>query len=160
MAELLTQLQDQLHLVSKMFFDFVGILQRDAPPMPLPGETLDPAALQQQRQPRPPPGAPPPLAFDVEATTALMASQLIEQFKRTEALITALPRDAAPAAAQYDRIRALQQEHADVSAELDAAAAEAEAQLAELQRMFAALAQQRLRGAARGVPAPPLPPMG
>ena len=32
MAELLTQLQDQLHVVSQMFFDFVGILQRDAPP--------------------------------------------------------------------------------------------------------------------------------
>jgi hypothetical protein len=37
MAELLTQLQDQLHAVSKMFFDFVGILQRDAPPMSVAG---------------------------------------------------------------------------------------------------------------------------
>jgi hypothetical protein len=155
--ELLTQLQDQLHTVSKMFFDFVGILQRDAPPLPVNGEALiTPLAP-------PPTGAPapsqPPPAFDVEATTQLMASQLVEQFKLTEALIKALPSDPDPPPAQFERIRALQREHAEVTVQLDAAAAEAEAQLVELQRMYALLAQRRLRDAQQGIALPPLPPL-
>jgi hypothetical protein len=155
-AELLTQLQDQLHTVSKMFFDFVGILQRDAPPLPVDGEALVAGPALQEPHPHAP-GGPPPPAFDVEATTSLMAAQLVEQFKATEALIRALPADSAPAAEQSARVRALQAEHAEVSAQLDAAAAEAEAQLAELQRLYALLAAQRLRDAQQGIPLPPLP---
>jgi hypothetical protein len=89
-----------------------------------------------------------------------MAAQLIAQFKVTEALIKALPQEAAPPAAHSDRIRALQQEHAEVSAQLGAAAREAEEQLAELQRLFAVLAGQRLRDAQNGLVLPPLPPAG
>jgi hypothetical protein len=165
-TELLTQLQDQLHTVSKMFFDFVGILQRDAPPLSVGGEPLvappqttstsqpqQPQQQQQQQQGQPPP-------FDVEQTTQLMASQLIEQFKLTEALIRSLPDDTSTAATQTERIAALQKEHADVSADLDAAAREAEAQLGELQRLFAVLARQRLRDAAAGVVLPPLAALG
>jgi hypothetical protein len=33
MAELLTQLQDQLDSISRKFFETVGVLQRDAPPI-------------------------------------------------------------------------------------------------------------------------------
>ncbi|GBF99307.1 hypothetical protein Rsub_12088 [Raphidocelis subcapitata] len=158
-ADLVTQLQDQLHTVSKMFFDFVGILQRDAPPLPLDGEPLAPpptAVTAAASAAAPGDGGPP--AFDVEATTQLMASQLIAQFKATEALISALPPAPGPdGAAASDRARALQEEHAAVSAALDAAAAEAEAQLGELQRLFAELAAARLRDARAGVALPPLP---
>lgn len=224
MSELLTQLQDQLHIVSKMFFDFVGILQRDAPPIsvagaarhgplahtvgdgschrveaaqagcprtvltdsgrqtrssclperglrrgtrshrPLPnppaGEAVLPSAQQhQQQQQQHAPGQPPP-QFDVERTTQLMATQLIEQFKLTDALIRALPDERISAPDHSDRIRDLQREHDDVSRELEAAAREAEEQLAELQRMFAVLARQRLADAQQGLPLAPLPPMG
>ena len=159
-TELLTQLQDQLHTVSKMFFDFVGILQRDAPPLPVAGEELVP----------PPPAAgsgaaasaaaaPAAAAFDVERTTSLMAAQLVEQFKATDALIRALPPGAEAAAGQLDRIRSLQEEHARAGADLDAAAEEAEAQLGELQRLFAVLAAQRLADAAAGLAPLPLPPL-
>jgi len=152
-AELLTQLQDQLHTVSKMFFDFVGILQRDAPPLSVSGEPV--VAAPAAAAPHPP--QQPPL--DVEQTTQLMATQLIDQFKITETLIRALPQDRATAAEQTGRIRDLQRQHEEVSAQLDAAAREAEAQLGELQRMFAVLAQQRLREAQGGVALPPLAPL-
>lgn len=158
MAELLTQLQDQLHTVSQMFFDFVGILQRDAPPLPVAGESIVAAPALAA------PGAPPQQQqqqqrFDVEQTTQLMAKQLIEQFKQTEALIRALPQETAPAAQQNERVRALQREHEEVSRQLEEAAREAEEQLAELQRMFAALARQRLKDAQMGLVLPQLPPV-
>jgi hypothetical protein len=40
MAELLTQLQDQLDVLSRRFFECVGVLQRDAPPVAVSDEEL------------------------------------------------------------------------------------------------------------------------
>ena len=42
--DIVTQLQDQLALICSRFFNFIGALQRDAPPAPLHGE-----AVQDQR---------------------------------------------------------------------------------------------------------------
>lgn len=39
-AELLTQLQDQLNSISVLFVDYVGTLQRDAPPVSVGGEAV------------------------------------------------------------------------------------------------------------------------
>lgn len=137
-AELLTQLQDRLNNLCTMFFDFVGSLQRDAWPLPVskdPNEAVAPPS-------RPPqPGEPP---FDAEAVTARMAALLVEEFQATEKLIKCIPEEAAPEDEHYERIKRLQQEDVELSRQLAAAAAQAEAQLAELQRMFAALARQRL----------------
>jgi hypothetical protein len=124
------------------------------------GEPVLPPAGQQEGQQQQGQGQQQQPAFDVEATTTLMAQQLVAQFKATEALILALPQERLPAAAHSERIRRLQAENEAAASELEAAAAEAEEQLAELQRMFAALAQQRLRDAQRGLALPPLPPMG
>ena len=123
------------------------------PPASRRGAAGQPQQQQQQQQQQ-------QAAFDVEHTTQLMATQLIEQFKTTDALIRSLPQEQIAAAAHSDRIRALQREHDDVSRELAAAAREAEEQLAELQALFAVLAQQRLRDAQQGHVLPPLPPLG
>ena len=91
MAELLTQLQDQLDTISRKFFETVGVLQRDAPPVPTSGEALV--------------AAPPANSMDVEATVKRMTQELMDQFKFTDELIQMLPDTApstSPAAAAAD----------------------------------------------------------
>jgi molecular chaperone DnaK (HSP70) len=163
MAELLTQLQDQLDSISRKFFEAVGVLQRDAPPVSTSGEALIAAT--------PAPG------FDVQATVKRMTEELIAQIKETQELLQLLPdtnpaaaaaatssgggmllpmggpaQEAAAAAFEAD-IQQLQAQHEAVSGQLAAAVEEIEALLMQLQQLYAAQAQATL--AAGPVPLPP-----
>jgi hypothetical protein len=153
MAELLTQLQDQLDSISRKFFEAVGVLQRDAPPVSTSGEALI---------------APPPVpGFDVQATVKRMTEELIAQVKETQELLQLLPdtnpaaatavgsssgmllpvgglaQDAAAAAFEAD-IQQLQAQHEAVSGQLAAAVEEVEGLVLQLQQLYAAQAQATL----------------
>jgi hypothetical protein len=160
MAELLTQLQDQLDSISRKFFETVGVLQRDAPPVSTSGEPIV---------------APPPAnSLDVQSTVKRMTEELMEQFKATEQLLQLLPDTTQPpgansnsnsggsvggggmvlpvggaaAAAAMAAFRAevqqLQAQHEDVSGQLAAAVEEVEGLLLQLQQLYAAQAQATL----------------
>jgi mediator of RNA polymerase II transcription subunit 21 len=130
-GEVLTQLQDQLNTVSTMFFDFIGILQRDAPPVALADEPVV--------------HAPAPGGFDVQQTTQAMAEQLTQEFKRSEELIQRIPDSALQEEEHYSTIRQLQQEHVAVSNELQSAVDNAEELLEQLQSLYAVLATHQLQ---------------
>lgn len=49
MGDLLTQLQDEVYMMSDLFGISIGVLQRDAPPLPL-MDPMDPAKAQQREE--------------------------------------------------------------------------------------------------------------
>jgi hypothetical protein len=153
MAELLTQLQDQLDSISRKFFETVGVLQRDAPPITTSDEPLV-ATL-------------PNNSIDVQSTVKRMTEELMTQFKATEDLLQLLPATgdsnssgggggrgmvlpvggaaaAAAAAAFKADVQQLQERHEEVSGQLAAAVEEMEALLLQLQQLYAAQAQATL----------------
>lgn len=100
-GELLTQIQDQIQMTASMFCDFIGNLQAQAPPLPVAGEPLV----------TPPAGAIP----DIPEKAREMASRLVASLKTTQQLIEHIPQEQGLTEQQhYDRIRQLQQEHAQV----------------------------------------------
>jgi hypothetical protein len=131
-GELLTQLQDQLYVQSEMLYNFIGSLQRDAPP-----KSLDKEPVM----------APPPenSIDNIEDRTQTMAQQLIEQFKLTEELIQKIPQDDTPEEEHFARIRALQAEHVQVTQELAQATEDAEQLLEQYQQAYARLAKYQLQ---------------
>lgn len=140
-AELLTALQDRVNTLCALFFDYTGSLQRDALPVLVTGQPDEQLAAPARQAAA---GEP---AFDVSETTSRMAAQIMEEFRATEALVRSIPDETAGAeAAQYERIRQLQQEDADLSQELAETVAEANQQLGRLQAVFALLAQHTLSG--------------
>jgi hypothetical protein len=150
-AELLTQLQDQVDTVSRKFFESVGVMQRDAPPFAAPdGPPLAAAA--------PSPG------FDVQANAQRMAAEITQQVQLTEQLLQLLPDglgstssssncsngySSQPQDAFTAEVRALQQQHAEVSQQLQAAVGDVEGELLQLQHLYAALAKAKLQARAR-----------
>jgi FtsZ-binding cell division protein ZapB len=150
-AELLTQLQDQVDAVSRKMFESVGVMQRDAPPYAAPdGPPLAAAA--------PSPG------FDVQANAQRMAAEITQQVHFTEQLLQLLPdslgsmssnstSSQGDSSQQQDaftaEVRALQQQHAEVSQQLASAVGEVEGELLQLQQLYAALAKAKLQAHAR-----------
>lgn len=163
MAELLTQLQDQLDSISRKFFETVGVLQRDAPPVSTSGEPIVAPA--------------PANSLDVQSTVKRMTGELMDQFKATEQLLQLLPDTAQPpgansggggggmvlpvggaaaaaaTAAFKAEVQQLQAQHEAVSGQLAAAVEEVEGLLLQLQQLYAAQAQATL--AAGPLPVPP-----
>jgi mediator of RNA polymerase II transcription subunit 21 len=134
-AELLTALQDQINGLGGQFFEFIGVLQRDAPAVPVSeGEgVLSGSGVT-------------PAGYDVPAETDRMAKQLMGAIQATQRLISQLPDDLVQDEdAHYAHIRQLQQQDAEASQQLTAAVAAAEQQLALLQRLYAQLAQAELQ---------------
>lgn len=155
-GELLTQLQDQLDALSRLFFEVVGVLQRDAPPVSVTGEALV--------------AQPPAPGFDMGKEVQAMAKQIMEQVQRTGQLLHLLPDslgsngsssqaaaaggggDSGQAQGGYQQqdaftheVKGLQQEHQAVSQELAGAVEEVEGLLLQLQQLYAALAQAKLQ---------------
>mmetsp|Transcript_10932 Transcript_10932/g.30914 ORF Transcript_10932/g.30914 Transcript_10932/m.30914 type:complete len:133 (-) Transcript_10932:111-509(-) len=128
MGDIVTQIQDQLNLLCSTMFNLTGTLQRDAPPLSLDGE---PAA------PSPVPG------FNTKEATEAMAAQISEASKLVDTLVRSLP-DTETSEEQLRRIAALQEENELVGQELDSELEKADRQLAELQDMFALLADRKL----------------
>lgn len=136
-AELVTALQDQINAINRDFFDFVGVLQRDAPPVAVAGEAVLPG-----------PGQAPPASagWDATAATDRMARELTARVQAMQKLIDQLPHDLVQDENNhYARIAQLQQQDAEASRKLGAAVQAAEEQLLELQRAYALLAQHELQ---------------
>lgn len=178
MAELLTQLQDQIDSISRKFFETVGVLQRDAPPVSTSGEPVITTTSAAQQQ----------ATIDVQSTVKRMTEELLAQFKATDELLQLLPdtntatttaaggssgggsdsggggmvlplsgtaaAEAAEAAFRSD-IQQLQAQHEAVAGQLTAAVEEMEALLLQLQQLYAAQAHATL---AAGPLVPPLLP--
>ncbi len=145
-GELLTQLQDQINALCTMFFDFVGTLQRDAPPASLAGEPLVAAGGSAGAGTE----ASSSGRLDVAAASTVMSAELLKGFKHAEALIQAIPQEVGLSEEEhYGRIQRLQQQHAVVSGQLAEAVTAAEAQLLHLQRLYAVLARQKLQDGTR-----------
>lgn len=161
MAELLTQLQDQLDNISRKFFETVGILQRDASPVSTSGEPIVVRDKQQQQQ----------QALDASDTVRGMTAELMVQFKAMEQLLQLLPdnpppgapdgssgsnggglmlpvpgsaADEAASAAFKAEMQQLQGQHEAVAGQLTVAVQEMEALLQQLQQLYAVQAQATL----------------
>lgn len=139
MAELLTQIQDELFRICHKFRDCVGVLQQDAPPQQVDSEEL----LAQ----------PPNPAFDLQASIKAYTTDIMELIKTVDSLAQLLPDDVRqPAAGDVQQqqlfeadVRQLQQQHQEVTQELTAAVDEVEGLLELLQQMYAVLAQEKLK---------------
>jgi hypothetical protein len=126
-----TLVQDQVAAVCAACFNFVGALQRDAPPRPLGSEPL--------AAPPAPPG--PDVAAQVEVMSAEMAGAL----KRLHALISALPGPGAGEAAELADAAAAAAEDAAELEGLKTELAAARARLRGVEDAHAALAERALR---------------
>ncbi|GAB4816096.1 hypothetical protein N2152v2_003142 [Parachlorella kessleri] len=126
--DVISQLQDQVNGLCSKLFNFLGALQRDAPPSSVKGEgLLAPAG-----------------GVDVEAQTELMASEIVESFTAVERLLQQLPPTDKTEAQQLQGIAALQQHNAAAAAELGRELAAAEGRLAQLQTAYGVLADLQL----------------
>lgn len=165
--DLVSELQNQVTALCGNLFNFLGALQRDAPPVSVRGEgvlasggALDVEVgggtrLAQNRcsarlvnypagaRSHPAPSAP-PLPLPLQAQTELMAQELLESFSALERLIQRLPATDRAEEAQVREIVALQQANAAASEELRGELAAAQARLVQLQDAFALLADAQL----------------
>lgn len=137
MAELLTQLQDDLFSICWKFRDCVGVLQGQAPPQQAATEALL--------------AKPPAPGFDLQGTVKTYTTEIIDLIKAFDGLLQMLPDNLvqpspADSQEQYDaEIRQMQQQHQQVTDELATAVEEVEGLVAQLQHLYAALAQAKLQ---------------
>jgi hypothetical protein len=147
MADVVTALQDEASALGTMLYDFIGTLQRDAPPASVAGEPIVGAgtagALDEH-------STNPNEIRDVPAAAAQMAEQLMASFRRAHALVDRLPEGAGGggASSSDQRIAALLAERRAADAELRAAAADGERALRALHALDARCAEGAVRAAA------------
>jgi len=147
MTDVVTALQDEASALSTMLYDFIGTMQRDAPPASISGEPIVVGSAA--------PGAGAPIAAnpnqirDVPAAASQMAEQLVASFRRAHALVDALPPDAAAPTRELDAaVARLLRERADADADLARAAAEGERALRGLHALHARCAGGLVRAGA------------
>ncbi|BDA41651.1 probable mediator of RNA polymerase II transcription subunit 21 [Coccomyxa sp. Obi] len=128
-TDLVTQLQDQLSVLCSLFFNFTGALQRDAPPVSVRGEPVDPIANAQ----------------DTPAQVGAMAEQIVSASKVLDDLIAHLPDISATEEDQLEAIVNLQLENDKVGDELRDMQKVAEFELQKVQAVFGILADDALQ---------------
>ncbi|KAL4442486.1 hypothetical protein ABPG77_005070 [Micractinium sp. CCAP 211/92] len=111
-----------------MLFNYVGALQRDAPPQPLKQEPL----------------VAPPKTYDVQGQVEVMSKDLMAGLSEVDALIQQLPGGGGSEADEVAKAVELLQQNARAAAELQAELAAASAKLAELQDAHGVLAEAAL----------------
>lgn len=126
-SDLLTQLQAALNSLCSMFFNFVGALQRDAPPVKVKEELLSDVST-----------------YDLNKDTTFMATQLISGFKVVEELINALPNACGDNAVESKAFEALQSESHELSKQLQAEGKKAQELLHIVQELFGLLVEYKL----------------
>eukprot|EP00026_Physarum_polycephalum_P019890 Phypoly_transcript_22130.p1 GENE.Phypoly_transcript_22130~~Phypoly_transcript_22130.p1 ORF type:complete len:159 (+),score=22.63 Phypoly_transcript_22130:45-479(+) len=96
MGDLLTQLQDEVYMMSDLFGVSVGVLQRDAPALPL-MDPVDPERMMKRDE--------------FVKLSKEMAQNLIQRAKRVESLIERLPGVNRTEPEQYKFLEELEQEN-------------------------------------------------
>lgn len=159
MADVVTALQDEASALATMLYDFIGTLQRDAPPASVAGEPIVAAAGGAAAAERAAAAADNPNAIrDVPAAASQMAEQLVASLRRAHALVDRLPAEPETTSGretekeqeerQLARVAALLRERAAADAELRAAAADGERALRALHALHARCAEGAVRAAA------------
>ncbi|GBG70444.1 hypothetical protein CBR_g6572 [Chara braunii] len=128
--DVVSQLQDQANHMASLFFNYVGALQRDAPPVRLGDE---------------PPPPPPPPEVDVKGQGKMMATAVVQAAKTFDALVGALPVTAGGEEEQLKRIAELQAENEAVANELQSELSAMEAELAQVREVFHLVVDHCLR---------------
>lgn len=130
MADDLSIVQEQLNLICQQFYNFLGILQRDAPPMSLTSNT---EKIDNQS------------SFDIEKETSSMADSVVESFRSMEAGISKLPYCGEDADTQNERIMQLQIRDAELGGLLAERVETCEGLLKDVQGLYAVLVQHKLQ---------------
>jgi hypothetical protein len=153
-ADVISQLQEQVNALCAKLFNFLGALQRDAPPVSIKGEGLLAPTGGIDVQVRSQLGSKTnrPLAALLgtmllpwlQAQTELMANELLEGFTGVERLIQQLPATDKTEEQQVQEIVTLQEHNSRASQELQGELQAAEAQLAQLQEAYGMLADLQL----------------
>lgn len=125
--DIISQLQEQLNVISELAFNTFGTLQRDAPPVKLSPDYPDPPA-------NPATSAEDAANFPEQAK--LMSSALVKAAKQFDTLVAALPLSEGGEEAQLKRIAELQDENDAVGQELQKQLEEAEKELKLVQELF------------------------
>jgi hypothetical protein len=102
-SDKVTQLQDQLDVMSQIFFNSVGIAQRDAPPVPI--------------------GAAPHLSGEHAAFYSQInqwAADLVATTQQIDAIIESLPGGSTSEEEQLERIEMLKKQHGETVEQLKA----------------------------------------
>ncbi|CAL8460579.1 g108 [Coccomyxa elongata] len=128
-TDLVTQLQDQLSALCSLFFNFTGALQRDAPPVSVRGEPVEPVVNAQ----------------DTPAQVGAMAEQVVTASKVLDDLIAHLPDISATEEDQLEAIINLQIKNDKVGVELRDMQKAAHFQLQKVQALFGVLADDALQ---------------
>eukprot|EP01113_Clastostelium_recurvatum_P033742 TRINITY_DN4495_c0_g1_i1.p2 TRINITY_DN4495_c0_g1~~TRINITY_DN4495_c0_g1_i1.p2 ORF type:complete len:138 (-),score=33.54 TRINITY_DN4495_c0_g1_i1:156-569(-) len=120
-----TQLQEQVDRLAEMMSTCVGVLQRDAPPLPL--GSADPAVIQ---------------ARDAFAQNAhVMALDIVQVSKNIEMLIDSLPGVSRTVPQQVEQLEALEKENQLEGKRLEHGLAEAEMWLQQVRDAIRTVAQ-------------------
>lgn len=144
MAELLTQLQDELYKMCCKFRDCVGVLQQQAPPQTVSTEALLARPLNPDT--------------DVQQLIQSYTTDIIELTKTFDGLCQMLPdslQHPPPGDLEHKQnfdteVRQLQKQHQQVTDELATAVEEVEGLLQLMQQLYAALAQAKLQALCDG----------
>ncbi|KAL4447826.1 hypothetical protein ABPG75_005045 [Micractinium tetrahymenae] len=127
-VDLVTSLQEALGRLNAMLFNYIGALQRDAPPQALKQEPL----------------VAPAKAYDVQAQAELMSKDLLAGLRDVEALIQQLPGGGGNEPEEVAQAVELLQQNARAAEELQAELGAAGAKLAQLQDAHGVLAEAAL----------------
>jgi hypothetical protein len=152
MADVITALQDETSAIATMLYDFIGTLQRDAPPASIAGEPVMMIADGAAAAGRAPSTA---TIRDVPAAAKQMADQLVASFQRAHSLVDRLPQDVGALEQEPEReaedarrIAALLRERDAADADLRASAERGERALAALHALHARCAEALVKSAA------------
>lgn len=127
--DLLTQLQDEVCHLSELFGMYIGVLQRDAPPVPVLNPS-DPAYLAAKD------------AFSVQAVD--MATSVIQTSKKIEQLIEALPGVNRTESQQHQKLMALEKENKEANEQLQKASEEAQQLLADIRKAIRDISERAI----------------
>ena len=129
-ADLVTQIQQQINRLCFLFFNDVGSLQRDAPPVSIRGEPVTTSNGS---------------SYDVDKQATEMADQLAQSVPPLLALIDRIPDTSETEDDAIAEIATLQQQAQELDTQLRGALKGAEAQLRDAQAVYGLLAQHQLR---------------
>jgi hypothetical protein len=134
MGDIVTQLQDQVLSLAAKFYNVVGTLQRDAPPV-----SLSDSAEET------PHSSSTAAEGDVAEMVKLMAGDLMTSFKAIDETVKMMPCDDRSAAEQIAAIAQLQRENDELADELQREVAHASQVMDYVHGIYSCFAKDALR---------------